>query len=137
MAEGVAALFAKDPAVAAAGLGPAEFSRLFVALIDQESRFDPKALSPKGARGLGQLMPETAAALGVLDAFEPLDNLRGEARHATSRPSSPPSAAPTWLSPPITPGRVASASTPASRRFARPATMSRASAAPPRSPNLP
>ena len=81
MAEGVANLLATNPAVSAAGLDAGEFTRLFVALIDQESRFNPAAVSPKGARGLGQLMPETAAALGVRDAFEPMENLRGAARY--------------------------------------------------------
>lgn len=85
MAEGVAALHASDPAVAAAGLGPADFTRLFVALIDQESRFNPNAVSPKGARGLGQLMPATALDLGVGDAFEPLENLRGAARYLVAQ----------------------------------------------------
>lgn len=82
MAEGVAAVYAAGPAVAAAGLDEAEFVRLFVALIDQESRFDPMARSPKGARGLGQLMPETAALLGV-DPAEPMANLHGAARYLT------------------------------------------------------
>ncbi len=83
MAEGVSALCASDLVVVSAGLAPEDFTRLFVALIDQESRFNPRAGSPKGARGLGQLMPATAAALGVADAFEPLANLRGAARHRT------------------------------------------------------
>ena len=65
-------------------LDEADFVRLFVALIDQESRFDPQALSPKGARGLGQLMPETAALLGV-DPLEPLANLQGAARYLTAQ----------------------------------------------------
>lgn len=85
MAEGVAAVHAQDPAVAAAGLDPAGFTRLFVALIDQESGFDPLARSPKGAQGLGQLMPETAAALGVADAMEPIANLQGAARYLTAQ----------------------------------------------------
>ncbi len=85
MAEGVSALFAEDPVVLAAGLDPEEFTRLFVALIDQESRFNPRAVSPKGARGLGQLMPETALALGVADAFEPMENLRGAARYLVAQ----------------------------------------------------
>ncbi|PZQ46079.1 MAG: hypothetical protein DI556_21210 [Rhodovulum sulfidophilum] len=85
MAEGVARAFAAAPGVTGAGLDADAFSRLFVALIDQESRFDPDAVSPKGARGLGQLMPATAAALGVADAFEPLANLRGAARYLTAQ----------------------------------------------------
>ncbi len=85
MAEGVARVFARDPAIARAGLDAEEFARLFVALIDQESRFNPGAVSPKGARGLGQLMPETAAALGVRDALEPMENLRGAARYLTAQ----------------------------------------------------
>ena len=84
MAEGVAEVYAADPAVAGAGLDEEEFVRLFVALIDQESRFNPRAVSPKGARGLGQLMPETAALLGV-DAGEPMANLHGAARYLTAQ----------------------------------------------------
>ena len=84
MAEGVAAVYAQDPAVSEAGLSQAEFVRVFVALIDQESRFNPQALSPKGARGLGQLMPQTAAQLGV-DAAEPMANLQGAARYLTAQ----------------------------------------------------
>jgi hypothetical protein len=85
MAEGVAKVYAADPAVAGAGLDEADFVRLFVALIDQESRFNPLALSPKGARGLGQLMPETAELLGVDDASEPMENLHGAARYLTAQ----------------------------------------------------
>ncbi|MBB5224608.1 hypothetical protein HNP73_004579 [Amaricoccus macauensis] len=84
MAEGVAEVYAAHPAVAGAGLDEADFVRLFVALIDQESRFNPAAVSPKGARGLGQLMPETAALLGV-DAGEPMANLHGAARYLTEQ----------------------------------------------------
>lgn len=84
MAEGVAEVYAADPAVAGAGLDEEDFIRLFVALIDQESRFNPAAVSPKGARGLGQLMPETAALLGV-DAGEPMANLHGAARYLTAQ----------------------------------------------------
>ena len=53
---------------------------LFDALIGQESRYAPGALSPKGAIGLAQLMPATARELGV-DARDQLDNLRGGARY--------------------------------------------------------
>src|SRR5437879_9641946 len=54
---------------------------LFAALINQESGFNPRAVSPKGAQGLGQLMPGTAAGLGVTDAFDPAQNLEASARY--------------------------------------------------------
>ncbi|WP_089879797.1 lytic transglycosylase domain-containing protein [Citreimonas salinaria] len=53
---------------------------LFLRLVNQESRFDPKALSHKGAIGLAQLMPGTARLLGV-DPHDPHDNLDGGARY--------------------------------------------------------
>lgn len=53
---------------------------LFDALIIAESGYDPGALSPKRASGLTQLMPATAAGLGV-DRFDPVENLRGGARY--------------------------------------------------------
>ena len=46
-----------------------------------ESGLDPRAVSPKGAQGLMQLMPATAKQYGVRDAFNPLENLRAGARH--------------------------------------------------------
>lgn len=45
-----------------------------------ESRYCPDAVSPKGALGLGQLMPGTARELGV-DPFDPAQNLAGAARY--------------------------------------------------------
>jgi hypothetical protein len=45
-----------------------------------ESSFDPQARSVKGAEGLMQLMPETAARFGVNDPFDPADNVRGGVR---------------------------------------------------------
>ncbi len=54
---------------------------LVEAVMRAESRFDPTAVSPKGAGGLMQLMPKTASALGVLDRFNPRDNIRGGVRH--------------------------------------------------------
>lgn len=54
---------------------------LFDALISQESRYNPSAYSPKGAAGLTQLMPDTAAGLGVLNRFDVVQNLRGGARY--------------------------------------------------------
>lgn len=53
---------------------------LFLALVYQESRFNPCARSPAGAIGLAQLMPETARELGV-DPYDMEDNLSGGARY--------------------------------------------------------
>lgn len=54
---------------------------LFLALITQESGWNPGAGSPAGARGLTQLMPGTARGLGVQDVSDPLQNLTGGARY--------------------------------------------------------
>ncbi len=53
---------------------------LFLRLINQESRWNPKALSPKGAVGLAQLMPDTARLLNVNPRI-PSQNLEGRARY--------------------------------------------------------
>ena len=55
--------------------------RLIFALLVQESRFNPHAVSRVGACGLGQLMPQTAAKLGVRDSFDIYDNLDGSIRY--------------------------------------------------------
>jgi soluble lytic murein transglycosylase-like protein len=54
---------------------------LVLAVVGVESAFRPEAVSPKGAQGLMQLMPATAASLGVEDAFDPEQNLEGGVRH--------------------------------------------------------
>jgi soluble lytic murein transglycosylase-like protein len=50
-----------------------------VALV--ESGFDPRAVSPKGARGIMQLMPATARRYGVRDPHDPYQSLRAGAEH--------------------------------------------------------
>jgi TPR repeat protein len=51
--------------------------QLVLSVIEVESRFDTVALSPKNARGLMQLIPETAARFGVRNAYDATQNVRG------------------------------------------------------------
>ncbi|HEX5619669.1 MAG TPA: lytic transglycosylase domain-containing protein [Solirubrobacteraceae bacterium] len=59
------------------GLDPA----LLAGLVKQESGFNPNAGSPAGARGLTQLMPSTAAGLGVTNVLDPAQSLEGGAKY--------------------------------------------------------
>jgi soluble lytic murein transglycosylase-like protein len=54
---------------------------LVLALVGVESGFRAEALSPKGAQGLMQLMPATAAAYGVAEPFDPQANVQAGVRH--------------------------------------------------------
>ena len=63
-----------------AGVDPA----LVDAIVATESGFDPSATSQSGARGLMQLMPQTAADLGVNDPYDAAQNIRGGIRYLRS-----------------------------------------------------
>lgn len=71
--------YASEIATAAADHGLDE--SLIRAVIHAESAYNADAVSPRGARGLMQLMPETEAALGVVDVFNPASNILGGARY--------------------------------------------------------
>ena len=79
-----AARHADHPAIARLGMDARQWGHLFRAMIEAESAYRPDALSPKGAYGLGQLMPATARSLGV-DREDPTQNLDGAARYLVAQ----------------------------------------------------
>jgi soluble lytic murein transglycosylase-like protein len=56
---------------------------LLYSIMHQESSFKSHAISPKGARGLMQLMPGTAMRFGVTNIFDPKQNIEGGARYVS------------------------------------------------------
>ncbi len=69
------------PLIRAAAERHALAPALVESVIRVESNFQPRAVSPKGARGLMQLMPETAAQLGVQNVFDVRENIEASVRH--------------------------------------------------------
>ena len=58
--------------------------QLVYAIIEAESAWNPRAFSVAGAAGLMQLMPATAASVGVRNRFEPCENIRGGVAYLAS-----------------------------------------------------
>lgn len=85
----------RKDALAELGMSPADIDKLIHRLAEEneldaalvqavvrvESNYDPFAVSPKGARGLMQLMPGTARGLAVRNSFSPIENIEGGVRH--------------------------------------------------------
>jgi len=78
--DAIALRYAGHPGLRVADITVTDWLRLFRANIEVESGYNPRALSSAGAIGLGQLMPDTANALGV-DANDLRQNLEGSARY--------------------------------------------------------
>ncbi len=55
--------------------------QLIHSVIKVESNYNPRAVSPKGAEGMMQLIPATARRFGVADSFNPMENIQGGAKY--------------------------------------------------------
>ena len=78
--ETTALRYGSHDALRQAGLSVTDWALFYRANIEVESAYNPRALSPVGAIGLGQLMPDTARDLGV-DPHDIAQNLDGSARY--------------------------------------------------------
>jgi hypothetical protein len=78
--ETTALRYGNHDALRQAGLSVTDWALFYRANIEVESAYNPRALSPVGAIGLGQLMPDTARDLGV-DPHDIAQNLDGSARY--------------------------------------------------------
>lgn len=81
LASEAALRYAGSDGVKAAGLDALTFVDVFTALVHRESNYDPSTVSTRGARGLGQLMPDTAKVLGVVNIDDNRENLDASARY--------------------------------------------------------
>jgi soluble lytic murein transglycosylase-like protein len=70
-----------DPVIAAAATAHQVKPEVLRAVIRKESAFRPCAVSPKGAMGLMQIMPDTATQLGLADPFRPANNVKAGAQY--------------------------------------------------------
>ncbi|WP_232279031.1 lytic transglycosylase domain-containing protein [Geotalea uraniireducens] len=70
-----------EPIINACALEYGVDKSLVKAVIHAESGYNPTAVSPKGARGLMQLMPKTAQDLKVTNSLDPAENIRGGVRY--------------------------------------------------------
>ena len=70
-----------DPLIQATAQREGVDPALVRSVVQAESNFNPKAISPAGAKGLMQLMDGTARTLGVRDSFDPVQNVSGGVRY--------------------------------------------------------
>jgi len=81
---GLSGSSAYDPIISGAARTYKVPEPLIKAVIDQESSFQPYAVSGAGAKGLMQLMDSTAAGLGVTDSFDAEQNIQGGTRYLSN-----------------------------------------------------